>query len=143
LLEEVELRPFTFCDPDDANAGTATTAQLDSAVTPPAVGCATTVEAMGPEGETRTAAPAFDNVNDYSGLPALVGISDLNGTAIAGLGGYTATITVATQTLDNISNVDGNGKPQSLLITVTVTGPGNTSVTLDGYRVRYAPNALP
>src|SRR5262249_28141635 len=85
LLEEVELRPFTFCDPDDANAATATTAQLDSVVTPPAVGCATTVEVMGPEAgpETRAAAPAFDNVNDYFKLPplTLVGISDLNGTA--------------------------------------------------------------
>jgi len=26
---------------------------------------------------------------------------------------------------------------------VTVTGPGNTTVTLNGYRTRYAPNALP
>jgi len=33
----------------------------------------------------------------------------------------------------------------SLLITVTVLGPmgTNTTVVLDGYRVRYAPNALP
>jgi hypothetical protein len=31
----------------------------------------------------------------------------------------------------------------SLLITVTVTGPGDTTVVLHGYRVRYAPNALP
>jgi len=29
------------------------------------------------------------------------------------------------------------------LVTVTVTGPSNITVKLDGYRVRYAPNALP
>jgi hypothetical protein len=28
-------------------------------------------------------------------------------------------------------------------VTVTVTGPANITVRLDGYRTRYAPNALP
>jgi MSHA pilin protein MshD len=137
LLEEVELRSFTFCDPDDANAATATST----------AGCAATVEAMGPEaGETRTGVTPFDNVNDYfvagTGL-VLTGISDLTGAAIAGLASYTATITVATQALGGIAGTDAGGAPQSLLITVTVTGPAAASVRLDGYRVRYAPNALP
>ncbi|HOZ65208.1 MAG TPA: type II secretion system protein, partial [Burkholderiaceae bacterium] len=57
LLEEVQLMPFTYCDPDDVVAETAASA----------AGC-TTAEAMGPEaGETRTASPQFDNVNDYNG----------------------------------------------------------------------------
>ena len=56
LLEEVQLMPFTYCDPDDAAAETATSA----------AGC-TTTEALGPEaGETRTASPQFDNVSDCS-----------------------------------------------------------------------------
>ena len=57
LLEEIELMPFTYCDPTDANAATATST----------AGCATSVEAIGPEaGETRysTTSP-FNNVNDY------------------------------------------------------------------------------
>jgi hypothetical protein len=29
------------------------------------------------------------------------------------------------------------------LIAVTVSGPGSETVTVHGYRVRYAPNALP
>jgi MSHA pilin protein MshD len=35
-----------------------------------------------------------------------------------------------------------NGIPdgETLLVTVTVTGPGNHSVSLSGYRTRYAPN---
>jgi MSHA pilin protein MshD len=143
LLEEVQLRSFTFCDPDDANAALATTAQLDSAVTPPQVGCTATVEAMGPEGETRTGSPAYDNVNDYAGGATLAGITDLTGAAIAGLGNYSATIAVAAQALGGITGTDANGRPQSLLITVQVTGPAGASVRLDGYRVRYAPNALP
>ena len=36
LLEEVQLQPFTYCDPDDANAATA----LDT------TGCAATVEGL-------------------------------------------------------------------------------------------------
>ena len=65
------------------------------------------------------------------------GIIDITGAAITGLGGYTATVSVASQALGGIPASD------SLLITVTVTGPGNTIAALHGYRVRYAPNALP
>ena len=147
LLEEIQLRSFTFCDPDDANAATATTAQLNAAVIAPAVGCAATVEAMGPEpGETRTGVTPFDNVNDYfvagTGF-VMAGISDHTGAAIAGLANYSATIRIAAQALGGIGGTDANGAPQSLQITVAVTGPANASVTLDGYRARYAPNALP
>jgi len=38
---------------------------------------------------------------------------------------------------------DANARPQSLRVTVTVTGPSDVVVRLDGYRTRYAPNALP
>lgn len=135
LLEEVQLQPFTYCDPDDANAATA----LNPA------GCATTAEAIGPEaGETRlNAVTPFDNVNDYNTFSMVGGITDITGGAITGLDAYTATVGVATQSLDVIAGTDASGAPQSLLITVTVTGPGNTTVTLHGYRTRYAPNALP
>ena len=147
LLEEVQLQPFTYCDPDDANAATATTAALDSTVTPPAVGCVVTVEALGPEAvnqpptgplETRTGAVRpFDNVNDYNIFSMVGGITDITGAAITGLDAYAASVSVAAQALSTVPSTD------SLLITVTVTGPGNTTVTLHGYRTRYAPNALP
>lgn len=142
LLEEVQLMPFTYCDPDDPQAATALSAAVG------ATGCtaAAAVENLGPEAtppygpETRTSATTpFDNVNDYNGFSMGPGITDLSGAAIPGLGGYTATVSVANQALGAVPASD------SLRITVTVTGPpgSNTTVVLDGYRVRYAPNALP
>lgn len=136
VLEEVQLQPFTYCDPDDANAATALSAIVGGN------GCAATVEVIGPEGETRSGLPPpfYDNVSDYNAF-SMAGITNIAGTAIAGLGAYTATVAVAGQDFSGIVS-DANG-PQSLLITVTVTGPGDTTVTLHGYRTRYAPNALP
>jgi MSHA pilin protein MshD len=142
LLEEVQLQPFTYCDPDDPQAATALSAAVG------ATGCtaAAAVENLGPEAtapygpETRTSATTpFDNVNDYNGFSMGPGITDLAGAAIAGLGSYTASVTVANQALGAIPASD------ALLITVTVLGPTgtNTTVVLHGYRVRYAPNALP
>jgi len=123
--------PFTFCDPDDANATTAANA----------AGCATTPEAMGPEaGETRYAVlTPFDNVNDYNGfaLPGPgcpAGICDITGAAIAGLGAYSAAVAVTPLVFGGIAAAD------ALQIAVTVTGPGNIVVTLDGIRTRHAPN---
>lgn len=126
LLEEVELQPFTYCDPDDANAAVATSS----------AGCATLPENSGPEaGETRySAATAFDNVNDYSGFAMNAGILDITGTALGGLGSYSAAVTVA-----NDASLGGIAGTEALRVTVTVTGPGNTSVVLDGYRTRFAP----
>jgi MSHA pilin protein MshD len=108
-------------------------------------GCA---EAMGPEaGETRySVSDPFDHVNDYHGFDSNTavpsGIRTIDSNLIAGLEGYRVTVSVAAQPLGGIGN-DATGKPQSLLITVTVTGPGNTTVTLNGYRTRYAPSASP
>ena len=127
LLEEVQLMPFTFCDGDDANVATATST----------AGCAGVAEGIGAEaGEGRYATPQFDHVNDYHGF-AMAGITDLTNTAVAGLAGYSASVTVAAAGLGSITAASGD----ALRITVTVTGPGSTSITLDGYRTRYAPNA--
>jgi len=127
VLEEVQLMPFTFCDGDDADVDAATST----------AGCVTLVDAIGPEtGEGRYATPQFDHVNDYHGF-AMTGITDITHTAVAGLSGYNASVTVAASTLGSIDAPSGD----ALRITVTVTGPGSTSITLDGYRSRYAPNA--
>jgi len=127
LMEEVQLMPFTFCDPDDANVETATSS----------AGCASSVEAIGPEaGENRFATPQFDNVNDYNGY-AMSGIVDITNTAVAGLSGYSASVAVAPAALNTITAGSGD----ALRITVSVTAPGGINVTLDGYRSRHAPNA--
>lgn len=126
LLEEVLSKPFTYCDPDDANADTASS---------PA-GCATLAEtAMGPEaGETRYSnLTPFDNVNDYNGF-SMAGINDLTGTAVAGLAAYSARVQVR-----QAGAFNGIPAGETLLVTVTVTGPGNHAITLSGYRTRYAP----
>jgi len=129
LLEEVQSKPFTYCDPDDANATTATSS----------AGCATLSEAaIGPEaGETRSGPTPYDNVNDYGPSLLISPITDIAGNAISGLGGYAATITVAASALNGIAATD------ALQITVTVTGPGNKSLALQGHRTLYAPNAVP
>lgn len=127
VMEEIQLRAFTFCDPDDA--------QVFTAASP--AGC-TTPEAIGTEGgETRYADPRFDNVSDYHGFP-LPSIVDANNNAVAGLGGYSASVTVANAGGDFPAAIPADA---ALRITVTVAGPANVSVVLQGYRLRYAPNA--
>jgi len=130
LLEEVRLMPFTFCDPDDPNVYTATSAAA-----------CTTAEGLGPEaGETRySAATPFDNVNDYNGFDtataAPAGICDISGACIAALAAYRAQVTVAPIAFNGIPATD------ALLVTVTVTGPiANDVIQLSAVRTRYAPN---
>ena len=133
LMEEIELMPFTWCDPDDANVRTATSS----------AGCATLSENnTAPEpGETRGGATPFDNVNDYNGYCmatagcAISNIRDINGTLIPNLNGYTALVAVGTGSLNGITAPSG----AALHIKVTVTGPLNTTVVLEGFRTRYAP----
>jgi MSHA pilin protein MshD len=126
LLEEIELQPFTYCDPDDPNAATATSV----------AGC-TIPENIGPEpGETRYATPQFDNVNDYAGF-SMTGINDITNTPIGGLSAYTASVAIA-----NDGASFAMPTAAVLKIDVTVTA-GNESLTLTGYRFRYAPNAVP
>jgi len=138
VMEEVQLQPFTYCDPDDDNAATATSvagcaAANENNLVPEAVD----VPPTGPA-ETRLGGDRpFDNVNDYNGFAMGPGISNLSGATVAGLDGYSASVTVANQALGGVAATE------SLLIAVTVTGPGNTTVTLHGYRTRFAPNALP
>ena len=132
LLEEVALKPFTFCDPDDPQASTATSATIGP------TGCLNKVEASGPEAayanqannETRTSTDSpFDNVNDYDGL-VLPAATDINGNAI---NGYSASVSVVPQQLESTVPL-----ADSLRITVTVTH-GSDSLSLSGYRLRYAP----
>jgi MSHA pilin protein MshD len=141
LMEEVQLMPLTYCDPDDANAATAAST----------AGCAVASNnedlVIGPENcpgascETRysTTTP-FDNVSDYNGFAMSSGIQDITGATIAGLGAYSASISIARAGLALGLPLDGD----ALRITVTVSyAPSGVSTTLEGYRTRYAPNTLP
>lgn len=130
VLREVTLMPFTWCDPTDANVETATSATVSP------TGCATLVEGSGPEaGQTRYGPTNFfNNVNDYAGF-SMNGIRDVTNAAVAGLGGYSASVTVTAAALDSV--VSG----EALKITVSVTAPDNSTISLQGWRTRHAPNA--
>jgi MSHA pilin protein MshD len=110
LLAEILAQPFTANDLDGG------------------------ANAIGPEaGETRGSAVApFDHVDDYHGY-AMNGIVAANGSAIAGLSGYSAAVTVQPQALGTI------GASEGLLVTVTVTAPGGSQVALSGFRARVSP----
>jgi MSHA pilin protein MshD len=141
LLEEIELRGFTYCDPDDSNVYTATST----------AGCtsAAYIENMGPETlpgslvEVRYpgANPLFDNVNDYDGFNMSgANIRSVDGTAISSsLGGYAVLVAVAPIASGELPDVATTS--DALRVTVTVTGPAGVSVSLQGYRLRYAPNS--
>jgi MSHA pilin protein MshD len=142
LLDEVMAQPFTWCDPDDPQAATATSNVVG------ATGCssAALVEALGPEGaETRG---TYDNVSDYVNADgsaisgdafglgdATHALRNIASTAVAPLG-YTASIRVEESGLNGIAAAD------SLLVTVTVNALGET-LQVQGYRTRYAPNSVP
>lgn len=131
LLEEVSLKPFSFCDPDDLNA--ALTATTSSGCTGGSNGANDESRLpLGPEaGEAGRA--DFDNVSDYNGLNVSP-YSDVSGTSVPG---YAATVVVAQQQLETTVPLE-----DSVRITVTVAH-GNEALSLSGYRLRYAPRSLP
>jgi MSHA pilin protein MshD len=127
LLEEIELQPFTICDPDDPNVTTG-------------VGC-TIPEGFGVEGgETRTSlALPFDNVNDYvdqEGVEKVIPIVDVtDNTPIAALVNYTMRVKITREAVGSVTLND------CLRIDVRVTDPAGNDITLTGYRFQYAPTA--
>jgi MSHA pilin protein MshD len=145
LLLEVEQQPFTLCDPDDANAATAiTTADCTGGAAGSEDKNGATLNGPTPSSESRYSnTDSFDNVADYGGFSmpdaTCAGIcSPGNSTPLANLTGYAANV--------SITRVGGAAPfttfPSNavLQITVHVTGPANTDITLTGYRFRYAPN---
>lgn len=127
LMEEIQLRPFTYCDPDDPLVFTAASS----------AGCGTP-EGIGNEGESRYGPTFFDNVSDYHGFNMAGSVQDITNVTISGLTGYTATVQIAAAGGDLPAAIPAD---DALRITVTVTGPANTQVVLQGYRLRYAPNS--
>jgi MSHA pilin protein MshD len=128
LLEEIELQPFTYCFPTDANATTA----LSSA------GCASAANSEDtlPASARVTSPRNASNVSDYTNF-SMSPILDITGTAIGGLGAYTATVKIA-----QAGATFSLPATEVLQIDVRVVS-GNTDITVTGYRFRYAPNAVP
>jgi MSHA pilin protein MshD len=146
LLEEVELAKFSYCDPADPDASDDTTVKSTA-------NCTAVPEKWGqlsPEPTGAGDGRPFDNVNDYvagPGVPtaafdnAAGVLVDANGRALD-VAGYTARLTITPAALNGIgSDADTAADTEVLRITVTVAYDGET-VTLDGYRTRYAPNHL-
>jgi MSHA pilin protein MshD len=133
LLEEIQLRGFTYCDADDPNFYDATSAAECTAGYAESIGPDTTPLPGG--AETRYTEPRFDNVNDYDGFSMSgASIRDIAGNAIGGLEGYSASVSVAAAgELTDVANTD------ALSIIVTVNAPTGVRVVLQGYRLRYAP----
>jgi MSHA pilin protein MshD len=129
LLEEIELQPFTYCDPGDPAASTATSS----------AGCTTTAQSMDNTanwgvGETRYGPVFFDNVADYNGFTMTGTLNDIFQQSSSRLTGYNATVSVTqVGTGFSLANTD------ALRIDVTVTGGGNT-ITVTGFRFRHSPN---
>lgn len=143
LLEEAELMPFTYCDPDDPNAGAA----ASPADCTGGAGGPNDEDTPGPEGagsvggtEGRYAAPQFDNVGDYHNfsMSGPNGIRDITNSSVSSLlDGYRADVAVRASALPDV------GANDALLVTVTVTGPDGLPVVVEGMRTRYSPRSLP
>jgi MSHA pilin protein MshD len=143
LLEEIELQAFTYCDPDDPNVYTASAADTTN--------CPVLLENVGgaEPGESRYGPTSrYDNVNDYNGFSmADANIKSIDGTPIGGLTGYTVNVAVAQISQDELlgfKTAPAAGESpvtDALRITVAVTAPAGINVSLQGYRLRYAPNS--
>lgn len=149
LLEEVELMPFTFCDPDDTKAATAnssadctggTGGANDESKLP--LGPETAASVGGAEG--RYAAPQYDNVSDYNGFAMPAGAPlDITGAAVGPTGYAIAPIVVANNGMAVAGGSPAIAAAEALLITVTVTGPDGVPVIVQGMRTRYSPRSVP
>jgi MSHA pilin protein MshD len=143
LLEEVELAKFSYCDPADPDASDTDTVKSSA-------DCMSAPEKWGQlDPEPAGSGRPFDNINDYVSAPRTwtaafdnAGkLADANGTAL-GVNGYTARLSIAPASLNGIgSDADTAADTEVLRISVQVSYDGET-ITLDGYRTRYAPNHL-
>jgi MSHA pilin protein MshD len=136
LLTEIEQQPFSYCDPNDPNAGTAQS-------TADCTGGAAASEDQGgaalngpmPASETRySATTPFNNVADYGGfsMSPIYSVDD-PATPISGLSGYTASVAIT-----RAGTAFGLPNDAVLRIAVRVV-KAPADILLVGYRFRYAP----
>ncbi len=142
FLEEVSSARFTFCDP-------LLDAQADDPAARPNPAACSTPENVGQEGGGNTR--PYDNVNDYVSQFNTATAAFNQGTTLVdaagnplGLSGYTVSLKITPEDLNGITSGSTAATMEVLKISVTVSyNNGNDSVTLDGYRTRYAPWATP
>ncbi len=136
LLEEIELQAFTFCFPSDpvyaGSALPASAADCSSGQSEDALPAAPRVSNV--EGVARDA----QNVSDYQKFSMTNPVRDVGGNTITGLSGYQANVTISQVPFTGVATA-----VDTLKIDVAVTDPSGAGITLTGYRMRYAPNALP
>jgi MSHA pilin protein MshD len=131
LLEEVAQQPFTFCDPRDTQAASAT-----SALTCNQVSYSMDNPANWGIGKVRYGPEFFNNVADYHNFSMTGTLVDLLQQASSRLAGYGANVQVTQAGAQfSLPNAD------VLRVDVTVTGSGE-SVTLSGFRFRHSPNLI-
>lgn len=139
LLHEVLMQPFSWCDPQDA---------ANDADPPPASGADCTGGSAGsqdaggaalsrqPASESRgSATDPLDNVADYHGQSMGPGITAIDGTPIAALGDFAASVSVRRD-----GATFGLAADAVLRVDVQVTGRGQ-AITLTGWRFRHSPLA--
>jgi MSHA pilin protein MshD len=133
LLEEIELQPYTFCDPNDPNAAGASNADA----TPGNCSSTAQVETVPKTVSNSRYGPSyFNNVSDYYGF-SMNPILDISGGGVTGLGAYTATVNITLE-----GTTFSLPTPEAAMRIDVVVTYGTDNVTLTGYRFRYAPTAL-
>lgn len=138
LLEEIELQAFTFCDPNDPQALTATSAAVGPGGCSSAAWSEDTLPAGPRVANAEGVARDAQNVSDYQKFSMTNPVRDVGGSTISGLSGYQVKVTISQIPFTDIASA-----VDTLKIDVAVTDPSGAALTLTGYRMRYAPNALP
>jgi MSHA pilin protein MshD len=138
LMEEVQLAKFTYCDPSSDNAGDA-----DSTA------ACNVPELFGQAGAEPAGPRPYDNVNDYVAAAGQstaafdVGgvLSDADGAAMD-VSGFLVKLTIVPEALDNIPSGNTPTDVGDVLRISIEVSYDDQILVLDGYRTRYAPNAL-
>jgi MSHA pilin protein MshD len=133
LLEEVLQQPFTYCDPRDANAPTATSSGVGANACSAANFSMDTPANWG-SGKSRYGPEFFNNVGDYNGFSTGANLDDILQQASSRLSGYGAQVTVS-----QAGAGFGAANADVLRVDVRIAGGGD-SITLTGFRFRHSPN---
>jgi len=141
LLEKSNSSPSTWCDPDDANATTATGAadcahqgrgtEARGGVCRPG-SSARAATRMSMAAIPRSITSTITTSLPWRGYAASTTALPL----LPNLGDYNANVSIS-----EVGAAFGLAAGDALRIDVQVTGPGGTDITLSGYRFRYAPRA--
>jgi MSHA pilin protein MshD len=82
----------------------------------------------------------FNDVDDYDAFTtAPGGMTDIQGAAVPGLANYNVAVVTSPATLnDTPASLPAVIEARRVTVTVTVTGHPEMTISLDGYRLRYA-----